>query len=132
MDMVKIILYVVTIMFHYRILPPRDTPHFPTATSYLHTLLPHEIRSSNFFELEMLDKVTRVEVSPCKELNVSKSLTRANLESMLKLLQENQQEFVWDYTIMKGINPKLWTYRIYITPICKPARQPQRRVNLVL
>lgn len=33
---------------------------------------------------------------------------------------------------MKGLNPKIYTHKIYITPECKPIRQPQRRFNQAL
>lgn len=33
---------------------------------------------------------------------------------------------------MKGLDPALYTHRIYIIPECKPMRQPQRRINPTL
>ena len=30
---------------------------------------------------------------------------------------------------MKGLDPTLYTHRIYISPDCKPVRQPQRMIN---
>lgn len=114
------------------IVPPKNTPKFLAATSYLHTFLPHEINSSNFNELYMVDKVTRVEVSLGKELNISKNLTPDNFKSIVELLQDNQKEFTWEYIDMKGLDPKISTHRIYITSKCKPIKKPQQRVNHAL
>ena len=33
---------------------------------------------------------------------------------------------------MKGIDPQLYTHRIYIKEDCSPVRQPQRRINPAL
>ena len=33
---------------------------------------------------------------------------------------------------MKGLDPTLYTHRIYISLDCKPVRKPQHRINLTL
>ena len=65
------------------IIPMLDAHYYPTTTSYLHTLLPHEIKTLKFYDLSMLDKVSKVSVSPRKELNISKSIDLENLESVI-------------------------------------------------
>lgn len=80
----------------------------------------------------MLDKVKRVEIALGKELNINKILTTSQVSNLLKLLQEIQQAFAWDYIDMKGLDPKICTHRIYISPECKLVRQSQRIINLAL
>lgn len=92
------------------ILPLQSLPQLPVVADYLHILLSHEIMSPSFIEFIMLDKVVKVEISPGRELNVKKNLTPEHSTSILKLLQENQQAFSWDYIDMMGLDPRLCTH----------------------
>lgn len=113
-------------------MPKQTSPQSPAAFDYLHTLLPHEIKSPSMAKILMVDKVKRVEIASGKELNVNKNLTESQMSSLLKLLQEIQQAFAWDYIDMKGLDPKMCTHRIYISLEYKPVRQAQKRINLAL
>ena len=80
----------------------------------------------------MLDKVRRAEIAVGKELNINKDLTTSQMASLIKLLQDSQQAFAWDYTKMKGLDPRLCTHKIFINSECKLVRQPQRQINPTL
>ena len=57
---------------------PQDELHNLESSQFHHTLLPHEMYSPPIFQVAMMDKVIKVEVSPRRELNVSNSLTPTN------------------------------------------------------
>ena len=80
----------------------------------------------------MVEKVVKTTIAPGKELNLSKSLSQEQHQDVLQLLQKHQDAFAWEYMDMKGLDPALCTHRIYISPDCKPVRQPQRRINPAL
>jgi len=48
------------------------------------------------------------------------------------MLRENLEAFTWGYKEMTRVHPSMCTHHIYIKEGCKPVRQPQRRMNLVL
>ena len=80
----------------------------------------------------MSEKIDKIEIAPGRQLNMSKSLCQAQHNDILQMLQKYQDSFSWDYTDMKGLDPTLYTHRIYISPNCKPVRQLQRRINPTL
>ena len=73
-----------------------------------------------------------IEIFPEKTLNINKNLEKFQQEKLVKILQRHSFAYAWEYTNMKGINPKMCTHHIYIEENCKPIRQPQRRMNLNL
>ena len=62
-------------------------------------------------------------------MNINPNLSTAETNRVIKLLQENQQAFAWDYVDMKGIYPTMCKHHIYIKDNCWPLLQPQRRMN---
>eukprot|EP00253_Pinus_taeda_P035744 PITA_35744 len=74
-------------------------------------------------------KSVTIEIEPGKTLNINPNLTDDQKQQLMKLLKENKDAFVWDYTDMKGISPELCTHRIYIKEGSRPVCQPQRRMN---
>ena len=48
---------------------------------------------------------------------------------LTKVLQKHSTAFAWEYTDMKGIDPKTCIHHIYIKENNRPIRQPQRRMN---
>jgi len=96
------------------VLPKCDAPQSPIAPDYLHTLLHHEIKSPSIEDILIMDKVKKVEIVAGKELNINNDLTTSQMTRTIKLLQDSQKAFAWDYTNMKGLDPGLCTYRIFI------------------
>ena len=70
-----------------------------------------------------------IEIFPGKTLNINKNLEKFQQEKLVKTLQRLSSAYAWEYTDMKGINPKTCTHHIYIEKNSKPIRQPQRRMN---
>ena len=62
----------------------------------------------------MMEKVRRAEIVVGKEFNINKDLTSSSMTSLIKLLQDSQQAFAWDYIDMKGFDPRLCTHWIFI------------------
>ena len=50
-------------------------------------------------------------------------------EELTKTLQKKIVAFAWEYTGMKGIDPKTCIHHIYIEENSRPIRQPQRIMN---
>eukprot|EP00253_Pinus_taeda_P012294 PITA_12294 len=69
------------------------------------------------------------EIFPDKTLNIKKNLGKSQQEELTKILQKHSTAFSWEYTDMKGIDPKTCIHHIYIKEISRPIRQPQRRMN---
>jgi len=67
-----------------------------------------------------------IEIKPGKTLNINPNLSDAETQQLMRLLRENKEAFVWDYTNMKGISPELCTHRIYLKEGAQPVYQPQR------
>eukprot|EP00253_Pinus_taeda_P017439 PITA_17439 len=74
-------------------------------------------------------KSVTIEIEPGKTLNINPNLTDDQKQQLMKLLKENKEAFVWDYTDVKGISPELCTHRIYIKEGSRPVCQPQRKMN---
>jgi len=64
-----------------------------------------------------------------RTLNINKNLEKLQQEELIKTLQKHSATFAWEYTDMKGINPKTCIHHIYIEENCRPIRQLQRRMN---
>eukprot|EP00253_Pinus_taeda_P028776 PITA_28776 len=64
-----------------------------------------------------------------KTLNINKILEKSQQEELTKILQQHSTAFAWEYTDMKGIDPKFCIHHIYIKENSRPIRQPQRRMN---
>jgi hypothetical protein len=85
-------------------------------------------RQMSLFSMEEFGSST-VEIFPGKTLNINKNLERLQQEELTKLLQKHSTAFAWEYTDMKGIDPKTCIHHIYIEENSRPIRQPQRRMN---
>jgi hypothetical protein len=70
-----------------------------------------------------------VEIFLGKTLNINKNLEKSQQEEITKILQKHSTAFAWEYTNMKGIDPKTCIHHIYIEENNRPIRQPQRRMN---
>eukprot|EP00253_Pinus_taeda_P030524 PITA_30524 len=70
-----------------------------------------------------------IEIFPGKTLNINRNLESSQQEKLTKLLQRHSTAFAWEYTDMKGIDPKTCIHHIYIEENSRPIRQPQRRMN---
>eukprot|EP00253_Pinus_taeda_P002632 PITA_02632 len=70
-----------------------------------------------------------IEIFPGKTLNINKNLETSKQEKLTKILQKHSTAFAWEYTDMKGIDPKTCIHHIYIEENSRPIRQLQRRMN---
>eukprot|EP00253_Pinus_taeda_P014788 PITA_14788 len=70
-----------------------------------------------------------IEIFLGKTLNINKNLERSQQGELTKILQKHSTAFAWEYTYMKGIDPKTCIHHIYIKENSRPIRQPQRRMN---
>eukprot|EP00253_Pinus_taeda_P032641 PITA_32641 len=70
-----------------------------------------------------------IEIFPGKTLNINKNLEKSQWGELTKILQKHSTEFAWEYTDMKGIDPKTCIHHIYIEENNRPIRQPRRRIN---
>ena len=109
--------------------------NFETSLEYDHTQfqLDSDIeylssRQMSLFSMEEFGS-SAIEIFPGKTLNINKNLERSQQEELTKILQKHSTAFAWEYTDMKGIDPKTCIHHIYIEENSKPIRQPQRRMN---
>ena len=109
--------------------------NFETSSEYDHTQfqLDSDIeylssRQMSLFSMEEFGSST-IEIFPGKTLNINKNLERSQQEELTKILQKHSTAFAWEYTDMKGIDPKTCIHHIYIEENSRPIRQPQRRMN---
>ena len=70
-----------------------------------------------------------IEIFLGKKLKINKNLEEFQKEELIKTLQKHSSAYAWEYTNMKGINPKTCIHHIYIEENSRPIRQPQRRMN---
>jgi len=70
-----------------------------------------------------------IEIFPGRTLNINKNLEKLQQEELTNILQKHSAAFAWEYTDMKGIDPKTCIHHIYIEESSRPIRQPQRRMN---
>jgi len=56
-------------------------------------------------------------------------LEKSQQEELTKILQKHSTAFAWEYTDIKGIDPKTYIHHIYIEENNRPIKQPQRRMN---
>jgi hypothetical protein len=70
-----------------------------------------------------------VEIAPGRSLNINANLDEQQQQNLIQVLSKYQQDFAWEYSDMKGIDPQLCTHHIYIEKDAQPIQQPQRRLN---
>jgi hypothetical protein len=73
-----------------------------------------------------------IEIIPGRTLNINRGLTEQQREHLVKVLQNHNNAFTWDYSDMKGIHPDLCTHHIYIKEGSRPIFQPQHWMNPTL
>lgn len=64
-----------------------------------------------------------------KTSNINNNLEEFLKKEFINMLQKHSSTYAWEYTDMKGINPKTCMHHIYIHENVKRVRQPQRRMN---
>eukprot|EP00253_Pinus_taeda_P007704 PITA_07704 len=109
--------------------------NFETSSEYEHTQfqLDSDIeylssRQMSLYSMEEFGSST-IKVFLGKTLNINKNLEKSQQEELTKILQKHSTAFAWEYTDMKGIDPKTCIHHIYIEENSRPIRQPQRRMN---
>jgi len=70
-----------------------------------------------------------IENFPRKTLNVNENLEELQKNQLVEVLQKNSYAYAWEYTDMRGIDPKTCIHNIYIKQSARPVRKPQRRMN---
>ena len=55
-----------------------------------------------------------IEIFPGKTLNINRNLEKSQQGELTKILQKHSPAFAWEYTDMKGIDPKTCIHHIYI------------------
>ena len=60
---------------------------------------------------------------------ISSLLNASQESSLLHILRENKQAIGWKISELKGIDPLVCTYHIYLEEEARPVRQPRRRLN---
>eukprot|EP00253_Pinus_taeda_P007596 PITA_07596 len=85
-------------------------------------------RQMSLFSMEEFGS-SAIEIFPGKALNINRNLEKSQQEELTKILQRHSIAFAWEYTDMKGIDPKTCIHHIYIEEKSRPIRQPQRRMN---
>eukprot|EP00253_Pinus_taeda_P030398 PITA_30398 len=85
-------------------------------------------RQISLYSMEEFGSST-IEIFLGKTLNINKNLEKSQQEELTKILQKHSTAFAWDYTDMKGIDPKTCIHHIYIEENIILIRQPQSRMN---
>eukprot|EP00253_Pinus_taeda_P031731 PITA_31731 len=86
--------------------------NFETSSEYDHTQFQLdsdiEYLSSRQMSLYSMEEFgsSAIEIFPGKTLNINKNLERSQQEELTKILQKHSTAFAWEYTDMKGIDPK--------------------------
>eukprot|EP00253_Pinus_taeda_P034739 PITA_34739 len=109
--------------------------NFETSSEYDHAQFQEksnvEYLSSSQMSLYSMEEFgsSTIEIFPGRTLNINKNLEKLQQEELTKTLQKYFVAFAWEYTDMKGIDPKTCIHYIYIKDNSRPIRQPQRRMN---
>jgi Rps23 Pro-64 3,4-dihydroxylase Tpa1-like proline 4-hydroxylase len=61
-----------------------------------------------------------VEIAPGRSLNINANLDEQQQQKLIQVLSKYQQDFAWEYSDMKGIDPQLCTHHIYIEKDARP------------
>ena len=72
---------------------------------------------------------SQVEIFLDKILNINNKLEEFQKMKLIQMIENHSSSYAWEYTDMKGIDPKTCMHHIYIQENTKPVRQPQRRKN---
>jgi hypothetical protein len=66
-----------------------------------------------------------VEIAPGRVLNINANLNEQQQHKLIQILSKYQQDFSWEYSDMKGIDPQLCTHHIYIEKDAHPSDSPK-------
>jgi hypothetical protein len=61
-----------------------------------------------------------IEIAPGRPLNISANLDEQQQQNLIQALSKYQQDFAWEYSDMKGIDPQLCTHHIYVEKDARP------------
>jgi len=91
----------------------------------------NEYHSSKQVSLLYMEKFgnSSIEIFLGKTLNVNENLEEMQKNQLIEILQKHSSTFAWEYTNMRGIDPKTCIHHIYIEQNASLVRQPQRRMN---
>eukprot|EP00253_Pinus_taeda_P007304 PITA_07304 len=104
--------------------------NFETSSEYDHTQFQLdsdvEYLSSRQMSLFSMEKFgsSAIEIFLGKTLNINKNLERSQQGELTKILKKHSTALAWEYTDMKGIDPKTRIHHIYIEENSRPIRQP--------
>ena len=62
-------------------------------------------------------------------MNINENLEELQKNQLVETLKKHSSSYAWEYTDIKGINPKYCMHHIYIEESVRPVRQRQRRMN---
>jgi len=51
---------------------------------------------------------------PRKTLNINNNFEESQKKKLIKMLQKQSSAYAWEYTDMKGIDPKTFMHHVYI------------------
>ena len=83
------------------------------------------------FSLHYMEKFSnsQVEIFLGKTLNINNYLEEPPSRKLIMMLQKHPSSYAWEYTHMKGIDPKTCMHHIYIQENVKIVRKTQRRMH---
>lgn len=90
--------------------------------TFLHTLLPHEVKLPSVNEASVREMTKQIEVVTGRQFIINNQLSTQQEQSLREFLQEKKYAFAWDYIDMVGLDPKLCTHIIYTQENTKPIR----------
>lgn len=97
------------------IIPKRET--FRERKKVYHSLFPHPFPLNsllNVLEWNNLTKgVKMIEVQLEKTLNINSWLIDDQERRLFEILKANETSYAWDYSDMKGIDPRIYHHHIY-------------------
>jgi len=70
-----------------------------------------------------------IQIEHGKTLNINVDLNDLQHERLIQIIKKYKQDFSWEYSDMKGIEPQLCTHHIYIEKYANSIHQPQTRLN---
>jgi hypothetical protein len=68
----------------------------------------------------VVHNIIAIEITPRIILNINANLNDQQHQKLIWILSKYQQDFSWEYSDMKGIDPQLCTHHIYIEKYSRP------------
>lgn len=60
-----------------------------------------------------------------ENLNINENMEELQKNQLVETSRKHSSAYAWEYTYIKGINPKNCMHHIYIEESVRPVRQPQ-------